>query len=101
METVDICMLSNSHSVQIWKKYSYHVYIVSVAKKGQAVFHIWEPTTLFGCDWDLLFTSYTCQVHFIHIKGVWHTLYAVDGHKDATPTCMAMARAWLCVTSGN
>ena len=65
--------------------------------------HIWELTTLFGCDWYLLSTSYTCRVHFIHINGVLHTLYAVDGHKDATPTCMAMARVMvqLCFTSGN
>jgi hypothetical protein len=41
------------------------------------------------------------HVHFIHIKSVWHALYAVDGHKDAAPTCMATVRAWLCVTSGN
>ena len=68
-----------------------------------AVCHIRELTTLLGCDWYLISTSYTCQVHFIHINGVLHTLYAVDGHKDATPTCMAMprARAQLCVTSGN
>ena len=32
------------------------------------------------------------QVHFIHINGVLHTLYAVDGHKDATPACMAMGQ---------
>ncbi len=44
------------------------------------------------CDWDLLSTSYTYQVHFIHIKGVWHTLYAVDGHKYATSTCMVATR---------
>ena len=69
--------------------------------QGWAVCHIWKLTTLLGCNWNLLSTSYTCQVHFIHIKGVWHTLYAVDCYKDATPTCMAMARAWLCVTSGN
>ena len=61
--------------------------------QGLALCHIWELTTVLGCDWDLLSTSYTCQVHFIHIKGVWHTLYAVDGHKDATPTCMATVRA--------
>ena len=53
-----------------------------------AVCHIRELTTLLGCDWYLLFTSYTCQVHFIHIKGVFRALYAVDGHKDTTPTCM-------------
>ncbi len=68
-----------------------------------AVCHIWELTTLLGCDWYLLSTSYTCQVHFIHINGVLITLYAVDGHKDTTPTCMAMAGARVkpCFTSGN
>jgi hypothetical protein len=48
--------------------------------QGLALCHIWELTTVLGCDWDLLSTSYTYQVNFIHIKGVWHTLYALDGH---------------------
>ncbi len=65
--------------------------------------HIRELTTLLGCDWYLLSTSYTFHVHFIHIKGVFNTLYAVDGHRDTTSTCMAMARARFmpCFTSGN
>ena len=58
-----------------------------------AVCHIWELTTQLGCDWYLISTSYIYQVHFTRIHGVLHTLYAMDGHKDATPTCMARARA--------
>ena len=61
--------------------------------------HIWELTTLLGCDWDLLYTSYTFQVHFIHTKGAWHTLYAVDGYMDANPTCMDITRAGLSCVS--
>ena len=38
-----------------------------------------------GYDWDLPSTSYSYQIHFIHIKGVWHALYVVGGHKGATP----------------
>jgi hypothetical protein len=131
-------------------------------RQDWAVCRIWELTTLLGCDWYLLSTSYTCQVHFIRINGfcilymqwmvirlqpqpvwpwpgpgssrvshlgtnhtvrlwlgtcihfihlsgplhtykkwAWHTLYAVDGHMDATPPCMDIARTGLCVTSGN
>ncbi len=35
---------------------------------------------MLGYDWGLLSISYTYQIHFIHIKLVWHTLYDVDGH---------------------
>ena len=64
--------------------------------QGSAVGHIWVLTTLLGCDWDLLSTSYTCLVNIIHIKGVWHTLYAVDGHTDTTPACMTQEPAAVC-----
>ena len=53
--------------------------------QGSAMCHICVLTTLLGCDWNLLSTSYTCLVNFIYIKGVWYTLNSVDGHKDATP----------------
>ena len=69
-----------------------------------AVCHILrELTTLLGCDWYLLSTSYTYQAHFIHINGVLNTLYAVDGHTDTTPTCTTMVRAKVkpCFTSVN
>ena len=60
---------------------------MGIAKTGLCVTSgTWELTTLLGCYWYLLSTSYTCKVHFIHIHGVFHTLYAVDGHKDATLT---------------
>ncbi len=35
---------------------------------------------MLGNDWGCLSISYTYQIHFIHIKVVWHTLYDVDGH---------------------
>ena len=42
-------------------------------------------------------------IHFIHMSGkhhtyngVWRTLYAVDGHKDSTPACMAQDPAAVC-----
>jgi len=31
-------------------------------------------------------------IHFIHIKGVWHALYVLGGHKGATPITMALAK---------
>jgi hypothetical protein len=36
-------------------------------------------------DWELASTSYSYQILFIHIKGVWYALYVVSGHKGATP----------------
>ena len=38
-----------------------------------------------GYDCNLPSASYSYQIHFIHIKGVWHDLYVVGGHKGATP----------------
>ena len=35
--------------------------------------------------------------HNIHIKGVWYTLYAMNGHTDATLTCMCMAKGLAAV----
>ncbi len=47
-----------------------------------AVSHIWGTNhmVMLGYDWGFLSISYTYQIHFIHIKVVWHTLYDVDGH---------------------
>ena len=38
-----------------------------------------------GYDCDHPSASYSYQIHFIHIKCDFHTLYVVGGHKDATP----------------
>ena len=33
-----------------------------------------------GYDWDRPSPAYSYQIQFIHIKGVWHTLYVVGSH---------------------
>jgi len=41
--------------------------------------------TCVGYDWDLPSPSYSYQIHFIRIKGVWHTtLYVVGSHKTVS-----------------
>ena len=37
--------------------------------------------------------------HHIHIRVVWYTLYAMDGHTNAALTCMCMAQGLAAVYS--
>ena len=38
-----------------------------------------------GYDWCLPSPSYSYQIHFIHIKGVWHTTsYVVGNHMSVS-----------------
>ena len=59
-----------------------------VTTRTLAVSHIWGTShiVMLGYYWGLLSTSYTYQIHFIHIKVVWHSLYDVDSHQNAPHT---------------
>ena len=74
-----------------------------VTTRTLAVSHIWGTNhmVMLGYDWGFLSISYTYQIHFIHIKVVWHTLYDVDGHQNApTLSGHCQGSAVLYVTSG-
>jgi hypothetical protein len=47
-----------------------------------------------GYDWDLPSTSYSYQIHFIHIESVCHALYVVGGLKGATPYHTITLKGW-------
>ncbi len=71
-----------------------------VTTRTLAVSHIWGTNhmVMLGYDWGFLSSSYTYQIHFIHIKEVWHT-YMMWMVIRTPPHCMAIARAQLCCMS--
>jgi hypothetical protein len=74
LHTYRKCLKAFTHG---WQSYCHKTIPYHHSKgDGPVVGFRWEY--YWGCigyDWDLPSPAYSYQIHFIHTKGVWHTLY--------------------------